>query len=198
MRLERPNLALGAGMAMILLDDLKRRILGLPKADCMNLPTEQEINPEGNSHDGQVAVAHFLGKTPEQITKELATRLHWYFYEDYLWMGSRAFCFYFPAVADYVTTAKARTDYQVVDNFCRVIESRLNSDSAQIRDAVPAILRFAEYVLAHFEEYEEDEELRERLRAVKQRCAEPVAQSNGGPARPASNSAITEKPPTAG
>lgn len=162
---------------MSLFDDLRRRILGLPKADRMILPTEQEINPEGNSYDGQMAVNHFLRKTREQITLELATRLHWYFYEDYLWMGSRAFCFYFPAVADYVTTAKARTDYQVVDNFCWVIESRLKSDFAQIRDAFPAIIRFAEYVLTHFEEYQEDEELRERLRAVKQRCAEPGAPS---------------------
>jgi hypothetical protein len=143
----------------------------------MNLPTEQEINPEGDSYDGQWAVDHFLGKTQEQITRELATRLHWYFYEDYLWMGSRAFCFYFPAVADYVTTTKARTDYEVVDNFCRVIESRLNSDFTQIRDSFPAIVRFAEYVLTHFEEYQEDEELRERLRAVKQRRAEPGAPS---------------------
>jgi hypothetical protein len=74
----------------------------------MNLPTEQEINPEGNSYDGQTAVNHFLGKTQEQITLELATRLHWYFYEDFYYMGCRAFCFYFPAVADYVTTAEAK------------------------------------------------------------------------------------------
>jgi len=115
-----------------------------------------------------MAVAHFLGKTEKQIMKELATRLHWYFYEDYLWMGSRAFCFYFPAVADYVTTTKARTDYEVVDNFCRVIESRLNSDFAQIRDAFPAIIRFAEYVLTHFEEYKEDERA---ARAIESRQA---------------------------
>ena len=180
---------------MNFLQHLKRRIPGLRKSDGLNLPTERDINADG-SQDGQMAVAHFLGKTREQIMKELATRLHWYFYEDYLWMGSRAFCFYFPAVADYVTTAKARTDHQVVDNFCRVIESRLNSDFTQIRDSFPTIVRFAEYVLTHFEEYQEDEELRERLRAVKQRCAETGAPSNGGPARPSANSAITEGPPS--
>jgi hypothetical protein len=57
---------------MSFLQDLKRRVLGPPKADRMNLPTEQEINPEANSYDGQGAVDHFLGKTREQITKEWA------------------------------------------------------------------------------------------------------------------------------
>ena len=56
----------------------------------MSLPTEQEINPQADSYDGQTAVAHFLGKTREQITRELATRLHWYFYEDFCYMESKA------------------------------------------------------------------------------------------------------------
>lgn len=94
-------------------------------------------------------------------------------------MGDRAFCFYFPAVADYVATAKARVDYEMVDNFCYVIERRLDSDFAQIRDSFPAIIRFVEYVLTHFGDYgydpEADEDLRQRLRTIQQRCAEPGA-----------------------
>ena len=182
---------------MSFLQDLKRRVIGLPKADRMNLPTEREINPEGNSYDGQKAVDHFLGKTQEQITRELATRLHWYFYEDFLWMGCRAFCFYFPAVADYVTTAEAKEEDQVVENFCGVIESRLKCDFVEIREAFPAIVHFAEYVLTHFGDYgyePEDEELRQRLRTIKQRCAVTAPNSgasaqfgaSGGPERPPS------------
>jgi len=164
---------------MSFLHNLKRRVLGLSKAERMKLPTEQEINPEGDSYDGQMAVDHFIGKTPEQITKELGTWLHWHFYEDFLWMGSRAFCFYFPAVADYVATAKAKADYEVVDNFCYVLEFRLHSDFAQIRDSFPAIIGFAGYILAHFEDYgydpEADEDLLQRLRTIQQRCAGPGA-----------------------
>ncbi len=143
----------------------------------MNLPTEQEINPEG-SNDGETAVNHFVGKTREQITRDLAARLHWYFYEDFLWMGARAFCFYFPAVADYVATAEARVDHEAIENFCYVIERRLNSDFAQIRDSFPAIIRFCEYILTHFGDYgydaESDADLRQRLRTIQHRCAEPA------------------------
>lgn len=143
----------------------------------MNLPTEPEINPAGDSYDGQTAVTHFLGKTRKQITRELATRLHWHFYEDFYHMGCSAVCFYFPAVADYVTTAEAKADYGVVTNFCDVVESRLQSDFTGIRDAFPAMIRLAEHVLTHFEEYgyapEADQDLRQRLRTIQQRCAEP-------------------------
>ena len=54
----------------------------------MSLPTEPEINPEGDSYDGQTAVTHFLGKTRKQITRELATRLHWHFYEDFYYIDA--------------------------------------------------------------------------------------------------------------
>jgi hypothetical protein len=153
----------------------------------LNLPTEQEIDPEG-SNDGQTAVTHFLGKTREQIAEELATRLHWYFYEDFCYMGCKAFCFYFPAVADYVTTPEAKADYDVVTNFCHVIESRLKSDFAGIRESFPSVARFADYVSAHLGDFgygpeeEADENLLERLRAIRLQCAEPGAPPNGGPA----------------
>ena len=80
-------------------------------------------------------------------------------------------------MADYVTTAEAKADYEVVTNFCDVVESRLQSDFTGIRDAFPAIIRFAEYVLTHFAEYgyalEADKDLRQRLRTIQQRCTEP-------------------------
>ena len=160
---------------MGLLQHLKRGLLGQTKSPAMNLPTEQEINPEGNSYDGQTAVNHFLGKTQEQVTKELATRRHWYFYEDFYWMGCRAFCFYFPAVADYVTTTEAIVDYEVVENFCDAIESRLELHFTEIQESFPAIVRFADYVLTHFGDFGydlEDEDLRRRLKNIKQQCAE--------------------------
>jgi hypothetical protein len=90
-------------------------------------------------------------------------------------MGCRAFCFYFPAVVEYVTTAEAKVDYEVVENFCGVIESRLKCDVAEIQESFPAIVRFGDYVLTHFGDYgyePEDEELRQRLRTIKQQCAE--------------------------
>lgn len=146
----------------------------------MNLPTEQEINPEGNSYDGQTAVTHFLGKTRERITQEWADHGH-YYHEDLLYMGSQAFCFYLPAVVDYVTTAGGRDDNDSVSDLCRVIEGRLESSGPQIRQVFPDILRFADYALTHSQElggFADDlfGDLRPRLEAIKRICAELAAQ----------------------
>ena len=182
---------------MSLLTTLRRKRVGRTKSKGMSLPTEQESSPEGNGYDGQTAVNHFLGKTQEQITRELATRLHWYLYEDFYRMGCRAFCFYFPAVADYVTSAEAKVDHAVVESFCGVIESRLNSDFAEIEESFPSIVRFTDYVLTHFGDYAydlDDEDLRQRLKTIKQQCAESGAARVGGPAKPQSNSGVAEGP----
>ena len=63
----------------------------------------------------------------------------------------RSFCFYLPAVVDYVTTAGTRDDNPVASDFCRVIEDRLESwepplemNSPQIRQVLPEIFRFAD------------------------------------------------------
>jgi hypothetical protein len=59
----------------------------------------------------------------------------------------------------------------MVENFCDVIQSRLELHFAEIRESFPAIVRFAEYVLTHLSDYghkPEDEELRQRLRTIKQ------------------------------
>ena len=184
---------------MSLLQDLKRRVFGRTKADGMNLPTEQEINPEGDHYDGQSAVTHFLGKTREQITKEWADHGQ-YYYEDLHYMGPRAFCFYFPAVVDYVTTAGVRDDNDVVGDLCPVVEGRLKYHFAETQEAFAAIVRFADYVLAHYDDFgygpDSNEDLRPRLRVIRQQCAEPGAAPNGCPTPPAGNSGVTEGPPS--
>ena len=161
---------------MSFLQDLRQIVLGPPKAERINLPTEQEINPEGNSYDGQTAVDHFLGKSQEKITNEWAEHGH-YYCEDLYAMGPRAFCFYFPAVVDYVTTAGIRDDNDMPGDLCRVVEISLKYNFAEIRGAFPAIVRFADYVLTHYADLgydpDSDENLGSRLRAIRNQCADP-------------------------
>jgi hypothetical protein len=164
----------------------------------MSLPTEEDINPQGDSYDGASAVKHFLGKTREQITREWAEHGH-YYEEDLNAMGDRAFCFYLPAIVDYVTTSGNR-DGDTVSDVCRVIESRLAYHYAETRPAFPQILRFADYALAHaegFGGFADDlfGDLRPRLLAIKKKCAEPCAAPNGGPAEPLANSDVCGGPP---
>jgi hypothetical protein len=141
----------------------------------MKLPTKHEINPEGDSYDGQGAVDHFLGKTREQITKEWAGFGESY-REDLSAMGPQAFCFYLPAVVDYVTTDAIRDDSDTVGDLCSVIETRLEYKGPEIRQVIPEIVRLADYVLAHSQELRLAEDswgdMRPRWEAIKRDCAE--------------------------
>ncbi len=139
----------------------------------MRLPTAQEINPVPEDLDGQVAAQNFLGKTPEQITREF--RDHGMSYqEDLMFMGVAAFCFYFPAAVDYVASPEAVGDSDVINSLCSVVEFRLIDDFDEIKGAFPAIVRFADHVLAHYDDFDLTPaiygDLRPRFEAIRQKC----------------------------
>ena len=165
----------------------------------MSLPTEEDINPQGDSYDGAYAVKHFLGKTREEITREWAEHGH-YYEEDLNAMGDRAFCFYLPAVVDYITTS-GNQDGDALSDLCLVIETRLAYHHAETRPAFSQILRLADYALAHAEDFGGFADdlfgnLRPRLLAIRKKCAEPDAPRNGGPAEPSGNVRFGGGPPS--
>lgn len=136
------------------------------------LPTIQEINPVPEGLDGQNAVRHFLGKTREQITEEFADQGLVY-QEDLMFMGCQAFCFYLPAAVDYVVSPAAMGD-DIVAALCSVIEFRLEHDAPEIADAYSEIVRFADHVLEHYEDFDLTPsiygDLRPRLASIQQQC----------------------------
>ena len=93
-----------------------------------------------------------------------------------MFMGPTAFCYYFPAAVDYIVSPIARDDSDIVNCLCGLVEHRLKYDSQKVRDAIPAIMRFVEYVLSHYEDFALDVDvygdLRPRLSAIKKHCAE--------------------------
>jgi hypothetical protein len=151
----------------------------------MKLPTQEEINPIPEDLDGKCAAQNFFGKAREQITREFHEHGMSY-QEDLMFMGSRAFCFYFPAAVDYVTTSWLGTDGDVVNCLVGVVEHRLEYDSPDIGEAFSEIVRFADHLLAHYADLALEPEiygdLRPRLRAIRKTCAEPSVPPNGGPA----------------
>ena len=165
----------------------------------MSLPTQEHINPIPEDLDGQGAVRNFLGKTREQIMREFHEHGMSY-QEDLMFMGSQAFCFYFPAAVDYVTASWPGTDGDVVNCLVSVVEHRLEYDSHDIRDAFPEIVRFADHLLTHYTDLAREPEiygdLRPRLGVIRETCAEPSAPPNGGPATQLGNSDVMEGPPS--
>lgn len=138
----------------------------------IRLPTIQEINPIPEDFDGQYAVRNFLGKTREQITEEFADQ-GLVLQEDLLFMGCRAFCYDFPAAVDYVVSPAAVGD-EIVAALCSVIEFRLQHDAREIADAYPEIVRVADYVLEHYEDFDLTPsiygDLRPALASIRQQC----------------------------
>jgi hypothetical protein len=165
----------------------------------MSLPIQEDINPVPANLDGQRAVRNFLGKTREQIAKEFAEHGMNY-QEDLMFMGSRAFCFYFPAAVNYVASSQGSTDGDVANCLISVVEHRLEDDSPEIRDALPHIARFADYVLAHYDGFDFDPniygDLRPRLNQIRQSCAKQCGSPNGGPAKRSGGSGVSEGPPS--
>jgi hypothetical protein len=150
----------------------------------MNLPTERDINPVPEDRDGQYAAENFLGKTREQITAEFPDEGMNY-QEDLMFMGPRAFCFYFPAAVDYITSPAATGASDVVKCLCSVIETRLEHNMPDIPEALSSFVRFVDHVLAHYDDFALNPEiygdLRPRLSAIRQACAEPDAPDNSRP-----------------
>lgn len=165
----------------------------------MKLPTQHEINPIPEDLDGKCAVRNFLGKTREQITREFGEHGMSY-QEDLMFMGSRAFCFYFPAAVDYVASSQGGTDADVTNCLVSVIEQRLEFDFSEIREVFPHIVRFADYVLTHYDDFAMGPDiygdLRPRLRAIRQTCAEPSAAPNGGTGASVDDSTAPGGPPS--
>jgi hypothetical protein len=118
--------------------------------------------------------------------------------EDLMFMGPRAFSFYFPAAVDYIASAQGSTDVDVASCLISVVEHRLEYDAPEIRDATPHIGRFADHVLVHYNGFGFDPDihgdLRPRLNQIKKSCAEQSASPNGGPAERLGNSGVKEGP----
>lgn len=68
------------------------------------LPTQQDFDPSGSNPDAQVAWYNFGGLTVQQATEKLRDApLH--YQHDFMFMGGRAFAYYFPAIGNHLRTA---------------------------------------------------------------------------------------------
>lgn len=61
------------------------------------LPTEKDFDPIGGSLDAQSAWKHFGGLTLEEVNRKFREN-PFYYEEAFMWMGGKAFDFYFPVI----------------------------------------------------------------------------------------------------
>ncbi|MBL8820867.1 MAG: hypothetical protein JNL96_20010 [Planctomycetaceae bacterium] len=65
------------------------------------LPTEADFDPYGGDLDAQCAWRNFGGLTLDEATNKFRERPEIY-QEDFMFMGGKAFAFYFPVVEAYL------------------------------------------------------------------------------------------------
>jgi hypothetical protein len=66
-----------------------------------SLPTENDFDPWGGKPEAQNAWKHFGGLTLDEAHSKFCSSPH-YYQEDFLFMGGKAFAFYFPVIEKYL------------------------------------------------------------------------------------------------
>lgn len=114
------------------------------------LPTEQDFNPWGaDDLDAQSAWMNFGGLTIEQAKVKFDANPLIYL-EDFMYMGGRAFAYYFPVIDGHLRTVPDQLDDD--DNYamflaCSIANQFDTQDIDDVKRLAPAVLDLANFVL---------------------------------------------------
>jgi hypothetical protein len=118
------------------------------------LPTKEEINPFGDL-DGNAVEAKLLGKSVEELVAMLEDNSI-YYSELFLWMGPKAFVYYFPAALHYGASDVASKDADFVNCMLGNINFRLKHDREAINSVFPILIEFVDLVLDEYSRFDVD------------------------------------------
>jgi hypothetical protein len=113
----------------------------------LRLPTAKEINPFDDL-DGRAAEKNLLGKSVAQVVVMLESN-PLYYVADFMWIGPRAFAFYFPSV---VTVAEKYADADFINSVCGTLEIRLENKAIP-SDARAGVHHFCKIVLQEYDRF---------------------------------------------
>lgn len=120
-----------------------------PRDDLQELPTERDFVPNGDL-DAQSAWKNFGGLTLEEAGAKFreAPDVH---QEDFMWMGSKAFAFYFPVVDNFLrkTPEPDEADERQARILAHCLMMQFRGDLCYVRHLVPRVAGLADFVLAH-------------------------------------------------
>lgn len=136
----------------------------------MSTPSAKEINPY-NCLDGNIAEKHFLGKTVEDAVDMLSESFESY-QEDLMFMGHKAFEYYWEAINTYVRSEKSSQDWPVINYLKSVIYFQIEEKEIQTSPIIKQVKELVEYVLDNFDKFNDinenvmGEDDRERQSAI--------------------------------
>ncbi len=109
------------------------------------IPNQKDISPGYAQLDEELALKHFLGKNKNEAAELFFNHSELYG-DDLMWMGSRAFSYYFPSVEPYLRSDFSNKDSVFIDALMRTLEQRLQDDPSSIKLCKDSALRILEYI----------------------------------------------------
>ncbi|MBK8094421.1 MAG: hypothetical protein IPK32_21270 [Verrucomicrobiaceae bacterium] len=129
------------------------------------LPAEHDFDPLGGCLDAQNAWRNFGGLTvPEALTKFRENPIH--YQEDFMFMGGRAFVFYFPVLDTFLRefVTSEHDDGSLAAIVGSLVAAQFGWPTASALFPIhPAIRSLADYVCTHTERFADDPDDQRRI-----------------------------------
>lgn len=120
------------------------------------LPTEQDFNPWGEDDpDAQWAWKNFGGLTVQQAKAKFTKEPLWYL-EDFMFMGGRAFAYYFPVIEDHLRTVPDRLhddDRHAWFLGCSIARQFDAEAIDHVKPLAPTVINRAQFVLNNIDRF---------------------------------------------
>ena len=130
-----------------------------------SIPTFEDITPtKGLNLDEKVAVEHFLGKSAD-AAQALFNENSLYYSGDLMWMGPKAFGYYFPAFASYLASETAKGDADALNALVGMITFRSEYEPESMKAVSGVVASCIDSCLADYEKFDVDEEIYGDLRS---------------------------------
>ena len=131
----------------------------------MSLPTEKDFDPWGGNLDAQWAWRNFGGLTLEAAKEKFPKKPECY-QEDFMFMGSRAFAFYFPVIESYLLDSP--TEYDGFDRCAWILAqgiiNQLQRDTkSYVLPLIPRIHNLIQFVRQNIASFDDDEAEQSRI-----------------------------------
>lgn len=120
----------------------------------MQLPTAKEINPHGKLYlDGRVACKHFLGKNLDEA-EALFRENSIYYQGDLMWMGPVAFRYYVMAAIQYIRSAAAAGDSDMINCFAGFLEFRIGQEPEELAPIADRLASACNYIVEQYNRFD--------------------------------------------
>ena len=124
------------------------------------LPAERDFDPHGCGLDEQCAWRNFGGLSLEEACEKFASAPEVY-QEDFMFMGTRAFVFYYPVIEQFLRHAPTVSDDERGDCQSWILPQRIRmqfceTDRRLIGQLKPSVVSLCEFMLENMECFADD------------------------------------------